>query len=754
MMKTIALIFCLLMTGCAADKAFLAGDDLYRQERYGEAAAEYAKVLLENPDKQEFRLKLLESRTKAALQHYQQGTRWMAEKNYREAVAEFTRATLFDGSLDAARQELKTAQRLLNIHEQYLEAKRFHERKNLDHAQRLLDQILLADPENGPAKALRETIRAQRRIMLDGIALDVTSTQPITLKFQNADLQDVFAVFSKLTGINFIFDDSVTSRRVSVFLERATFSQALELLQQMNGLDKKVLNEKTIILYPNTVEKRKQYQDQVIQTFYLSNVDAKKVLNLLRTMLQLRKIYVHEDLNALVIRDSPDVIKLAQQIISAADRADSEVVLDLEVVEIGYTDTLDLGATLSTYSIGLGFSDKEGNLVSDVLGGSGGVYLDSLSQVGTLYTLPRVVFDFAKTLGDTEILANPKIRVKNKEKSKVHIGSREPVTTTSTSGDLTYTNVQYIDVGVKLDVEPLIQLDDTVVTKLSLEVSNVSSKSTTADGTTLLTITTTNAQTTLTLRDGEPTIIGGLIRKDNKTSVNTFPLLGDIPLLGKLFSGQSKEQVKREILLSVTPHIVRSLDIPSPQVATIWSGEENNFKADSSYAARHQTLTPGRAQDSSYEADWVNAPAADGGETLPRMAALSLQGNGDIRPGDIFTLTVRIDDVAGLARLPLAVSYDPRYLDFIRAEEGEFLKQDGRATVFTSRVDNRLGLVYIENGRMDRKRPVSGSGPVAELTFRARAPGLTSVDFAEKEVRGSGGEPVEVQSRGLELLIR
>ncbi|NLC70445.1 MAG: type II secretion system protein [Desulfuromonadaceae bacterium] len=754
MMKTMALIFCLLMTGCAADKVFLTGDDLYRQERYDEAAAEYAKALLEKPDKQEYRLRLLDSRSKAALQHYQKGTRRMAEKNYREAVSEFTRATMFDSSLEAARQELKTARRLLDIQEQLQDAQRFYQRKNLEQAQRLLDQVLLADPENGPAKALQETIRTQRRIMLDGVELDVTSTQPITLKFQNADLRDVFAVFSKLTGINFIFDDAVSPRSVSVFLERATFGQALELLQQMNGLDKKVLNEKTIILYPNTVEKKKQYEDQIIQTFYLSNVDAKKILNLLRTMLQLRKIYVHEDLNAVVIRDNPDVIRLAQQIITAADRADSEVVLDLEVVEIGYTDSMDLGATLSTYSIGLGFTDKAGNLVSDVLGGSNGVYLDSLSDVGTLYTLPRVVFDFAKTLGDAEILANPKIRVKNKEKSKVHIGSREPVTTTSTSGDLTYTNVQYIDVGVKLDVEPVIQLDDTVVTNLSLEVSNVSSKSTTSDGTTLLTITTTNAQTTLTLRDGEPTIIGGLIRKDNKTTVNTIPVLGDIPILGRLFSGESKEQVKREILLSVTPHIVRSLDIPSPQVATIWSGEENNFKADSSFASRHKTVTPGRAKDSFYEKAPSDPSTGIGAEPPPRTALLSLQGGDDIRQGDFFVLAVRLDDVSAVSRLPLVISYDPLQLDFIHAQEGTFLKQDGRATVFTSRVDNQLGYVHVENARLDENLPISGSGSVAELTFRARAMGPTALDFVEKEARGPAGKPLDVQAHRLELLIR
>ncbi|MBN1141089.1 MAG: type II secretion system protein [Deltaproteobacteria bacterium] len=753
MKKSLVWILCVLATGCAVDPALRSGDDLFRQQRYDEAVAEYAKALLAQPDKHEYRLKLLESRSRAALQHYHRGRAELAAKNHREAVSEFTKAAMLDSSLEAARQELKSAQRLQAIEDQYREAERFHQKRNPAQAQKLLDQVLEADPEHGPARALQERIRSQRRILLDGYELDVTSTQPITLKFQGADLKDVFAVFSKLTGINFIFDEGVPSRSVTVFLERATFAQALELLQQMNGLDKKVLNEKTIILYPNTIEKKKQYEDQVIQTFYLSNVDAKKVLNLLRTMLQLRKIYVHEELNALVIRDKPDVIKLAQQVITAADRADSEVVFDLEVVEIGRTDSLDLGPSLSEYSIGLGAADQAGNLVSNAFGGTGAVYLESLSHIGTLYTLPRVAFDFAKTLGDAEILANPKIRVKNKEKSKVHIGSKEPVTTTSTSGELTYTNVQYIDVGVKLDVEPTIQLDETVVTKLSLEVSNVSNKTTTSDGTTLLTITTTNAQTTLTLKDGEPTIIGGLIRSDKKTTTKTIPILGDIPLLGRLLSNEVNEDVKREILLSVTPHVVRSLDIPAPQVATIWSGEENNFRAASPYASASGTLLPIRLKDAAYEGATASA-AAPGLEAAARSGRLSFEGGGAIRPGEIFTLSVRLDEVSGLSRLPLVVSYDPLQLDFIRAEEGPFLKRDGRPTQFTSRVDVAAGRVHIDCARIEDNRAVSGSGAVAELTFRARSAGRASLAFSEHEPRGPAGSPVAVEAQGLDLEIR
>ena len=204
---------------------------------------------------------------------------------------------------------------------------------------------------------MQAKVSGERRTVLDGFELDVTSDKPITLKFKDTEIRDVFNIVAKLSGINFLFDDDIKSQKISIFLEDATFSQALELLLRLNALDKKVLNAKTILIYPQKKESEKKYEDQIIQTFYLSNIDAKKAVNLLRTLLQLRKIYVHEELNALVVRDTPEVIRLAQQIIEAADRADSEVIFELELVEIAHSDALDVGPRLSSYSTSFGLAE-------------------------------------------------------------------------------------------------------------------------------------------------------------------------------------------------------------------------------------------------------------------------------------------------------------------------------------------------------------------------------------------------------------
>jgi general secretion pathway protein D len=582
--------------------------------------------------------------------------------------------------------------------------------------------------------------------VLDGYELQLLSTAPITLNFQQVGLKDAFTVLSRLSGINFIFDEEVADDRVTVTLEKASFAQALDILLKMNDLGKRVLNGKTIILFPRTPEKIKQYEDQVIQVFYLSNIDAKKAINMLRTMLQLRKIYVHEELNALVVRDKPEVIRLAQQVIEASDHPDSEVVFDLELVQVRHGDELNLGPKLSTYSVSAGFGNKPNaetivDETIDPLTRDATNLVYSFSNLESFYTLPTATFEFAKTLSDTEILANPKIRVKNKEKAKVHIGTREPITTTSTSGEIVSTNVQYVDVGVKLDIEANIQLDETVVTGLTLEVSTVSDRRIIEEsGTTLLTITTTNAQTALTLKDGERTIIGGLIRDDLNSTREALPFIEKIPIIGNLLSNRSRNKQKLEILLSITPHIVRRVEVPRPEVATIWSGGEDDPKAGmrfqsfaKSFEPEHEKLPPAAGPAlSDRERSWQ--PAAPGG------AVIELQAPPSVREGEEFTLTVAAFDQKNLQGAPFTLQYPPGMLEVVRIDEGELLGGEGITTLFSSSIDRSGGRIRIEYSRQPDAPGASGSGSLAEIGFRAKTAGTIQLRLEPGRFLGVSGE--------------
>jgi len=543
---------------------------------------EYAQAVENNADSSKYRMKLFAARNRAALKHLGMARDLRDKGQLQEALVEFNQAYALDPSLETASQEMTEVREILRADELVAEGEKFIQQRRLVQAKNALDGALLLSPGHAKAHELLTQIKRLNMTVIEGFELDTASSAPITLKFKDARVKDVFKILARLSGINFIFDEGVDAKKVTIMLEDATFSQALELLLKMNELSMRVLNPKTVILYPKTKDKEKQYEDQVIQSFYLSNIDAKKAVNLLRTMLQLRKIYVHEELNALVIRDNAQTIKLAQQILEAADRGDAEVIFDLELVAVSNSDSQQIGAKFSSYGVQVGMAKPGGNIVSDSLsaGGPTDGLIKSLNNLQTFFTLPTAAFDFAKTLSSAETLANPKLRVKNKGKAKIHVGTREPIvtTTTGTDGQITSTNIQYVDVGTKLDVEPTIQLDDSVVTKLSLEVSQVLERIQVGNNEALQ-IQTTNAQTELSLKDGERTVLGGLLQDNSSRTKTTFPFLGDIPLLGDLVSNHDHNDQKREILLSITPHIVKQLNLPKADIATIWSGGEDDLKA-------------------------------------------------------------------------------------------------------------------------------------------------------------------------------
>jgi len=571
----LVLILVVSLAGCAAQRAFNSGEEYTRQGLYDEAVFEYAQAVDKNPDSNKYRMKLFAARNRAALRHLGNARNLRDKGQLQEALVEFNQAYALDRSLETANQEMTEVREFLRADALVAEGEKFIQQRRLVQAKNVLDEALLLNPAQPKAHELITQIKRLNMTVIEGFELDVSSTEPITLRFKDARVKDVFKILSRLSGVNFIFDEGVETKKVNIMLEEATFSQALELLLKMNDLAMRVLNPKTVILYPKTKDKEKQYEDQVIQSFYLSNIDAKKAVNLLRTMLQLRKIYVHEELNALVIRDNAQTIKLAQQILEAADRGDAEVIFDLELVAVSNSDSQQIGAKFSSYGFQVGLAKPGGNIVADSLsaGGETTNLIKSLNNLQTFFTLPTAAFDFAKTLSSAETLANPKLRVKNKGKAKIHVGTREPIvtTTTGTDGQITSTNIQYVDVGTKLDVEPTIQLDDSVVTKLSLEVSQVLERIQVGNNEALQ-IQTTNAQTELSLKDGERTVLGGLLQDNSSRTKTTFPFLGDIPLLGDLISNHDHNDQKREILLSITPHIVKQLNLPKADVATIWSG--------------------------------------------------------------------------------------------------------------------------------------------------------------------------------------
>jgi general secretion pathway protein D len=712
-----------------------------------------------------------------------------------------------------------------------LQADDFMRNRRLTQAKNSLDQALLIDPQNTAALTLFEKVKSVPKTIVDGVELDVTSTKPISLKFKNTDIKDAFNILAKLSGVNFILDESLKKQSFNFDIIEVSFPQALELILQMNKLGKKILNSRTIIIYSRSKDGDKQFTDHLIQTFYLSNIDAKKAVNLLRTMLQLRKVYVHEELNAIIIRDTADVIKLAGQVLEAADRADAEVMFDLEIIEVNDSSSLKLGPLLSpaSISIGLGQPATNGNVSGSVIVGgalesggptanlvSGGI--NGLSNLHSYYTLPTLTFDFLKTRTDSEILANPKIRVKNKEKAKVHIGSKEPVITVTSNGDVRTDSVAYVDVGVKLNIEPIIQLDDSVVTKLDLEVSSVSGRQVTDNGTQVITLTSTNANTVLTLKDGERTIIGGLIRDDTSKGRSGIVLLSDLPVIGALFTNHTNSKTKREILLSITPRIVQNIVVPAAGIGTLWSGSEDDLKsgpvfgAYTSYEEEPLPIPVSPAQEASgidaapvmilpqpmpaaapalppqSDESPVVIPPLEPAPVLPEAAAaavppvvteeviiappaeliqlpsfeippvgdgsLILLGPAQISVGDVINVAITGQELNNLFSAPLFVTYEQNLFDLLSVVEGDFLSREGKTTVFSTNPIPGKGELMIGYKQGVGGSGISGNGTLFTVTFRAKSPGSATFSVDRLNLRNAAGQRLKVVATPLAVEVK
>lgn len=442
-------------------------------------------------------------------------------------------------------------------------------------AQEALKPVLAENPQHREARRLQRMIEEKTaKPAIETPKLKPKTAKAISIELRDVSLSSVFDLISKTYGISFVFDKDIRGdQRVNFSVRDTTLEDIIKLLLAANQLEQKVINEATVLIFPNTAAKQREYQELVIKSFYLVNADVKQTANMLRSVIKTRDIFIDEKLNLLVIRDTPTAVRLAERLVAAQDLAEPEVMLEVEVLEVGSTKLQQLG---------LKFPDSIAWSLVGAAGIPGTIGLSewlnrSSSLVQLTVTNPLFLLSLSQQDGTTTVLANPRIRVKNREKARIHIGDRVPVitTTAAATGGFISESVNYLDVGLKLEVEPQIYLEDEIGIKVGLEVSTITSqvKSTTSN-TLAYQIGTRNANTTLRLRDGETQVLAGLISNEDRRSANRVPGLGELPVLGRLFSNQSDNATKTEIVLLITPRLVRTLARPDARTAEFAAGTE------------------------------------------------------------------------------------------------------------------------------------------------------------------------------------
>jgi len=788
----------IVLVGCAADRLHRQGlSDMERGE-YESGVARLSEAVRSDPHNMSFRLDLAAKRESAVQQLIAQADSARGAGKLETAAQIYRRVLTLDPANDRARHGLDGLDADAHHAVAVAAARKDFERKDYDGAETKLRAVLGEDPGYTAAQELAAAITVARGPTTAAPRLQTRDNRKVTLQFRDAPTKMVFEVLSRETGINFILDKDIKSDgKTTIFVQDVPVEEAIDLVLDQNSLARQVLASNMVMIYPNNSTKQKEYEQQIVRTFYLTNAEPKDVEAMLKAVLGTRNMFIDDRSGSVILRDTPDAVRMAEKLVASVDVPEPEVMLEVEVLEISSSRLHDLGiqypssATLSATALGTG-------------GASGLVLSDLAHQSSNTITITplSITLNAMKQAGLTNTLASPRIRARNKEKAKILIGSRLPVITNSvtpTAGGTPVVtgNVQYLDVGLTLEVQPTVHLDSDVAIKVNLEVSSLLKQIQTASGTVAYEIGTRNATTLLRLKDGETQILAGLIQDSDTRTANTIPGLGDIPVLGHLFGTHHADRQKDEIVLSITPRIIRMQPRAASDMTEFWYGSESRtrtrpYSSDSLAAGAPTSAAPGvptatvgpsptaapaplpasgapQPVSPSLPASSVSAPlsgppdAADNGITraAPLPAALptpspspsqtglpitsmpdthstmSLDGPPTAKVGDEFQVVVQLSTPAAITRLRSQLRYEPTALQLVSATTGDVVPTTaGGPSVEMKSGGAQLDVVATPD------EPVQGSGSLMVLRFKALAPRKATNVAALLNVLGGSGAAV------------
>ena len=622
MRKPLAVFAALALASCATSESFKQARSLVESGNEEEGLARMERQLRESPDDAELRNYYLRHRAVAVQRYLAAGDQARAAGALERAAEEYQRALRLEPDNARAKAGLEALEADRLNAKRLAEAKAALERGDETAAYAMAREVLAADRRNRDARALVRAIEEKNaRAEAAPPKLSAALSKPITLEFRDAPLRSVFELISRHTGLNFIFDKDVAQDlRATVFVRDTGIDDVIRFVLVTNQLERKVLNENTVLIYPATPAKQQAYRDLVVKSFYLANADARQTANMVRQLVKTRDLFVDEKLNLLVIRDTPEAVRMAEKLVASQDLGEPEVMLEVEVLEVSHNVLEQIGIQWPD-SVGLSLIGAAG-----VPGQITGRELQNFNGNNARVTVsdPFIALNLRKQVGRSNVLANPRIRVKNKEKARIHIGDKVPVvTTTAGATGFVSESINYLDVGLKLEVEPIVYLEDDVGIKIGLEVSNVSGQVRNPSGTVAYQVGTRTAATTLRLKDGETQVLAGLISDEDRRNANKVPGLSGLPLAGRLFSNHDDSAVKTEIVLLITPRVLSNLERPSARIEQFNSGTEAEVGGAS--LALPPLAVPGPGESPASPAPYVPAPPPPPGPGAPLPPAAGPQ---------------------------------------------------------------------------------------------------------------------------------
>ncbi|KOC87656.1 secretin N-terminal domain-containing protein [Winslowiella iniecta] len=559
----------LLLAGCASKTHNQdAATVLNQQQQLTQSLDKIKEQRQADPD--DLSLKSREQRESNQLVelYIKQAERAVSENNYQEASRLWRTALEYQPGNLRAQQGLRRISNYRSLDMLYQQASKLAA-ENPQAALEKIQKVLEEEPGWPQGTALRDhLLRKLSSSTLPSQRMSAELQKPVSLNFRSHNLMEIFGTISKVTGVNFIFDNDVSrSITTSIIANNTTAEDAINLMLISNQLRKKVLNSNTMLIYPAGQNKEKLYREIMVKTFFLGYAKAKDINVALRNILKLKDIHVDERTNTITVRSPRENIEMVERLLMTLDRPEAEVTLEVEVLEISSLDATKLGIRYPS-EVGLAFGSADT---------SNNIPLNGFNRDNMFINIGAnrgVKIDISKVRNSAKVLANPRIHVKNNTKALIEIGEKMPVLTNTTNDGVTNQKVDYQDVGLKLQVTPEISLDGEISMDVEFTLSSLGQSQESKDGLKYYSTNNRMAKTILSSLDGETQMLAGLISQNNKDEKSGLPWLSDIPLIGSLFRTSDKKNERTEVVLLITPRIARNIDLPGAHVSAIPVGTE------------------------------------------------------------------------------------------------------------------------------------------------------------------------------------
>ncbi|MBI4467347.1 MAG: hypothetical protein HY656_07980 [Acidobacteria bacterium] len=720
------LLVTLLATGCPRGSAdYKMGQEAELARDYDTALIHYERALKADPRNTDYQIKARRLRFEAAQMHVDRGHKLRDQGLLEPAAAEFEKAVAIDPSSFVAEQEL---------------------RRTLE--------LIVAQRQAEPQAAARESLGAPLAEIPSGPPqLQPVSRTPLNLRMTE-DARRVFETIGRLAGLNVVFDTEFQPRRVTVDLTQATVEQALDILGLMTKTFWKAVTPNTIMVIPDNPQKRKAYEDQIIRTFYLSNTmqaaELNEIVQAIRQLLDIRRITPSTAQNAIIMRDTPDKLAVAEKIIRDIDRAKPEVLVQVAVLQARRDRARELGILPST-SVPLIFTPRAGTGQ-----GENQLALDELQRLSTAdysLILPSATAMALLTDATTKVIQNPQVRVTEGQTAKLKIGDSVPFATGSFQpgiggvgiNPLVNTQFQFKDVGVNVDVTPRVHSSREITLKLKVEVSSITGR-VNIGGIDQPIFGQRVIEHEIRLREGEVNILGGIIEQTEITTLEGWPGLARIPFLRYLFSSERKESQENELLIVLTPRILRLPEITAANLRPLAVGTDETVALPRPAEAPTPPTVPPSAppepQPQPPSPPEVQGPASIRFEPAPAR----------VSPGQSVAVDVVVENVRDLFSVPFVLSFDPAVVELAEVHHGGLLGGEQPAAL-VHRVDKESGTAIISLSRAPGASGVTGRGTLVTLVFRGLVAARTQLVIQQIAARDSQRRPLGLETAGGEVVV-